>query len=113
VKDPSTALDALAREELGLNPHDLGSPIGAAASSFVSFGIGALLPLVPFVAHFGEHALEVSIGISAVALFSVGAVLSLLSGRSASGGGMRMLALGGAAGAATWSIGRALGVGIS
>jgi VIT1/CCC1 family predicted Fe2+/Mn2+ transporter len=113
VKDPATALDALAREELGLNPDDLGSPIGAALSSFVSFGFGAVLPLLPFVAGLGERALATSIAISAVALFAVGAILSLFSGRSALAGGSRMLALGGAAAAATWSIGKLLGVGMT
>ena len=44
---PEQALDALAREELGLNPDDLGSPVGAAASSFIAFSAGALLPLLP------------------------------------------------------------------
>jgi vacuolar iron transporter family protein len=113
VKDPATALDALAREELGLNPHDLGSPIGAAVSSFVSFGLGALLPVLPFALGGGEQALAASLAVAGVALFSVGATLSLFSGRSALAGGARMLALGGAAGAATWTIGKLLGVGLA
>lgn len=113
VRDPATALDALAREELGLNPDDLGSPIGAALSSFVAFAAGAALPLVPFLAGLGAQALVVSMGLSAVALFGVGAALSLFSGRGAFAGGIRMLAIGVAAGAATWGIGRALGVGLS
>ncbi|MFN2377250.1 MAG: VIT1/CCC1 transporter family protein [Candidatus Binatia bacterium] len=113
VKDPTTALDALAREELGLNPDDLGSPLAAAVSSFAAFTLGALLPLLPFAVGMGSSALAVSIAVSAVALFAVGAVLSLFSGRGALMGGTRMLALGAAAGAATWAIGRALGVGMS
>lgn len=112
VRDPATALDALAREELGLNPDDLGSPIGAAVSSFAAFSGGAVLPLLPFVMG-GGHALELSMGVSALALFGVGAALSLFSGRSAIGGGARMLSLGAAAGAATWLIGRLLGVGLA
>ncbi len=112
VRDPATALDALAREELGLNPDDLGSPLGAAAASFASFGAGAVLPLLPFALDLGPAALGVSIALSGIALFAVGAALSLFSGRGAWTGGARMLALGGAAGAATWAIGRMLGVGL-
>lgn len=113
VRDPKTALDALAREELGLNPDDLGSPLGAGASSFAAFSVGATLPLLPFVLGYGDSALGISIAVSAIALFAIGATLSLFSGRGAITGGMRMLVLGGAAGAATWAIGRMLGVGLS
>ncbi|HEY2774183.1 MAG TPA: VIT1/CCC1 transporter family protein [Candidatus Binatia bacterium] len=113
VRDPKTALDTLAREELGLNPDDLGSPLGAALSSFVSFAAGASLPLLPFVAGLGASALRISIALSSVALFALGAVLSLFSGRGAVAGGLRMLLLGAAAGAATWGIGALLGVGLS
>ncbi|MCA1733489.1 MAG: VIT1/CCC1 transporter family protein, partial [Acidobacteria bacterium] len=67
----------------------------------------------PFALGLGARALVVSIAISGVALFVVGAVLSLFSGRSGMAGGARMMALGAAAGAATWTIGRLLGVGIS
>ncbi|HXC51718.1 MAG TPA: VIT1/CCC1 transporter family protein [Candidatus Limnocylindrales bacterium] len=116
IKDPQTALDALAREELGLNPDDLGSPIGAAMASFVAFSCGALLPLLPFLPFVAGHvasALRISIAASAVALFGIGATLSLFSGRGAITGGIRMLAIGMCAGAATWGIGRMLGVGLS
>jgi len=112
VKDPKTAIDALAREELGLNPDDLGSPLGAAVASFAAFSAGAILPLVPFLLKL-DAALPVSIGASAIALFAVGAALSLFSGRGAVTGGLRMLGLGAVAGAATWAIGRMLGVGLS
>jgi VIT1/CCC1 family predicted Fe2+/Mn2+ transporter len=54
VADPEQALDTLAREELGLNPSELGSPVGAAASSFFSFAAGAALPLIPFLATSGN-----------------------------------------------------------
>lgn len=113
IRDPETALDALAREELGLNPDDLGSPVGAAVASFFSFGIGAFVPLLPFVAHWGDQALPISIGLSGLALALIGAALSLFSGRGAVRGGLRMLALGAGAGAATWAIGKAVGVGLS
>lgn len=110
IADPSKALDTLAREELGLNPEDLGSPIGAAASSFASFALGALVPLLPFILTRGSDALALSIGATAVALFAVGACLSLFTGRSALASGARMLAIGACAGAVTYGIGKVLGV---
>ncbi|MBS0327200.1 MAG: VIT1/CCC1 transporter family protein [Proteobacteria bacterium] len=110
VADPEHALDTLAREELGLNPAELGSPIGAAVSSLLSFAAGALLPLVPWLAGSGTRALAWTIGITVLALFGVGATLSLFTGRSATLSGLRMLALGAAAGAITFGIGHVLGV---
>ena len=110
VADPEHALDTLAREELGLNPDELGSPWGAAVSSFLSFAGGAVLPLLPFMIAPGPRALPVAIGITAVSLFGVGALLSLFTGRSALRSGLRMLALGGLAGAVTYGIGSLAGV---
>jgi VIT1/CCC1 family predicted Fe2+/Mn2+ transporter len=110
VADPEQALDTLAREELGLNPTELGSPAGAAASSFFSFAAGAALPLVPFLASSGNRALYTSVGVTCVALFGIGATLSLFTGRSAWHSGTRMLLLGGLAGAVTFGIGRLFGV---
>jgi len=112
IADPEHALDTLAREELGLNPEELGSPWGAAISSFLSFAAGALLPLAPFMLAPGSRALPVAIGITAIALFGVGALLSLFTGRSAWRSGARMLALGGLAGAITYAIGRIAGIAI-
>lgn len=113
LEDPEHALDTLAREELGLDPDQLGSPIGAAVASFAAFAAGALVPLLPFVFSSGSRALATSIGCTAVGLFAVGAVLSLFSGRSAWSGGLRMLGIGAAAGAATWAIGSWIGVGVA
>ncbi|NIO43857.1 MAG: hypothetical protein GTO41_29140 [Burkholderiales bacterium] len=113
IADPERALDALAREELGLNPDELGSPWGAAISSFVAFAVGALLPLLPFLVMSRHGALPLSIALTAVALFSVGAVLSLFIGRRAFLGGLRMLAIGGGAGALTFLIGKVLGVALA
>ena len=110
VADPEHALDTLAREELGLNPDELGSPLGAAASSFVSFATGALLPLLPYLIAPNNAPLPAAIGITAVALFGVGATLSLFTGRSAMFSGGRMLALGAVAGAITYAIGHFFGV---
>ncbi len=110
VADPDHALDTLAREELGLNPAELGSPLGAAASSFLAFGAGAALPLAPFLVANGPNALRIAIGVTAVALFGIGATLSLFTGRSAWFSGGRMLLLGAIAGAVTFGIGRLTGV---
>lgn len=111
--DKEQALNTLAREELGLNPDDLGSPAGAAIASFGAFAAGALLPLLPFVIRGFAHPIETAAGLSAAGLFTVGAVLSLFSGRNAWLGGARMLVIGAAAGLATFGIGKLLGVELS
>jgi VIT1/CCC1 family predicted Fe2+/Mn2+ transporter len=113
IADPERGLDALAREELGLNPDELGSPRGAALFSFLSFAAGALIPLMPFLIAGGDIALIASIAASAVALFLVGATLSLFTGRHAWRGGLRMLGIGAAAGALTYAMGSVLGVSLS
>ena len=110
VADPNHALDTLAREELGLNPAELGSPLGAAASSLSAFAAGAFVPLAPYVFGAGGNALGWSIGLTAAGLFSVGATLSLFTGRHAVYSGVRMLVLGGLAGGITYLLGRLLGV---
>jgi vacuolar iron transporter family protein len=113
TSDPRQALDALAREELGLDPEQLGSPWGAALFSFAAFTIGALIPLLPFL--FGTRAsnLAVSIALTGAALFGVGTTLSLFTGRNAFVGGARMLGIGSAAGFATYLIGKLLGVAVT
>jgi len=104
MANPEQALDTLAREELGLNPDDLGSPLGAAISSFIAFCIGASLPLIPFLFGLG-HGVTIAASLSGVALFVVGATLSLFSGKGAFLGGLRMLVIGAAAAGATYGIG--------
>jgi VIT1/CCC1 family predicted Fe2+/Mn2+ transporter len=109
VRTPEHALDTLAREELGLNPDELGSPWGAASASFGAFAGGALIPLMPWI--FGAAAsLQVSLGLAVTSLFAVGASLSLFTGRGALASGMRMVLIGAGAGAATWGIGQLFGV---
>ncbi len=112
IADPKTALDALAREELGLNPDDLGSASGAALWSFLAFSAGAILPLLPFVAGISSP-VPIAASIAGLALFGVGATMSLFSGRNAALGGARMLAIGALAGAATFGIGSLFGVAAS
>lgn len=110
VANPEQALDVLAREELGLNPDDLGSPWGAAISSFLAFAVGATLPLLPFLLGGSlPSAAYAGGGLSALGLFATGAAMSLFSGRNAFVGGLRMLAIGGGAGALTFAIGHLLG----
>ena len=111
--DKERALDFLARGKLGLNPDELGSPWGAAISSFFSFAAGAFVPVAPFLFTTGNTALMASIALAACALFAIGATISLFTGRSAVRDGLRMLAIGGGAGAATYLIGRLLGVSLS
>ena len=109
MRDPKHALNVLSREELGLNSDDLGSPWGAALFSFAAFALGAAVPLLPFVLHVGETALRWSILMTCCSLFAVGMLLSLFTGRDAVRGGLRMLSIGGLAGAFTWLIGAWLG----
>src|SRR5207248_11494255 len=113
VSDPEHALDTLAREELGLNPDELGSPWGAAISSLLSFAVGAAIPLLPFVFGAGARALPISAILTALALFAVGATLSLFTGRGALFSGARMMLLGALAAAVTFGVGRMFGVSVS
>ncbi len=113
MADPDRALDALAREELGLDPDGLYSPWRAAGVSFVAFAAGASLPLVPYLPILewsAGRALLVAILATLIALFAVGAAISMFTGRSAAITGLRMVAIGCLAGGATWLVGRALGV---
>jgi VIT1/CCC1 family predicted Fe2+/Mn2+ transporter len=112
-KDPATALDTHAREELGIDPDEgLGSPWGAASSSFLTFSIGALVPLVPFLFLEGTAAVIASALITALALLGVGVLTARLTGRSPLLAGLRMLAIGGTAAIVTYLIGLALGVSV-
>lgn len=110
MEDEELALDLMARQELGLDPDELGSPVGAALSSFASFAVGALIPLLPFVLLASVLALGVAVVVSALALFSIGALASRLSERPALFGGARMLMIGAAAAAVTFGIGKMFGV---
>ncbi|HXR89284.1 MAG TPA: VIT1/CCC1 transporter family protein [Steroidobacteraceae bacterium] len=110
---PDQALDVLAREELGLNPDDLGSPWGAAISSFLSFASGAVVPLIPFTLRLhGTAAVAGTAAVTAVSLFAVGMTLSLFTGRGAWRGAIRMVLIGGGAGLVSFLVGRAIGVAV-
>jgi VIT1/CCC1 family predicted Fe2+/Mn2+ transporter len=109
LKNPESAADTLVREELGLDPTDLGSPRGAALSSFAMFSVGAFLPLVPFLATTGRLAVSLSTAVAFVVLASVGALVGFLSGISVWRSALRMAGLGAIAAGVTYGIGRIFG----
>jgi vacuolar iron transporter family protein len=110
IADRSTALDTLAREELGIDPQELGgSAVVAAATSFVLFSIGAILPVAPYFFVSGTVAVVVSAAVSGAALFAIGALITVFTGRSALFSGGRQVLIGGAAAALTYIVGRAIG----
>jgi VIT1/CCC1 family predicted Fe2+/Mn2+ transporter/rubrerythrin len=111
-KDPQHALDTLVREELGLDPDELGSAWGAAGGSFVAFAIGALIPVIPYLLTTGGTAFVWALGLSVAALFAVGAGVSLLTGRSLLFSGGRQVLIGAAAAIVTYIVGRAIGVAV-
>ena len=110
MADPKVALDTMAREELGLDPSELGSPWGAAGSSFSAFVAGAVLPILPYIFGGGGSAVAISATLSGVALAAVGGSLAGISGRSVLWGGLRMLLAGGTAAAVTFAVGSVVGV---
>lgn len=112
-EDPERALDQLIREELGLDPDELGSPFGAAFGSFVAFAFGAFVPVLPYLVGGGVAAFTAAIGLSVIALFAVGAGVSLLTGRSVLFSGMRQVAIGAAAAIVTFGVGTAIGVSVA
>lgn len=108
---PDTALDTLAREELGIDPQQLGgSAASAAAVSFGLFALGALFPVAPLALLDGRPALVGAIASSAAALFAIGAATSLFTGRHPLFAGSRQLAIGLGAAAITYGLGRLIGV---
>jgi VIT1/CCC1 family predicted Fe2+/Mn2+ transporter len=113
VENPRTAVDTLAREELGLDPKQLGSPWMAAGSSFVAFIGGALIPVLPFLFSSGVLGLVASALLSCLALFGVGALISIFTARGPLLSGARMLAIGLLASAITYCVGWLLGVSVA
>jgi len=113
MADPEVALDVHAREELGVNPTQLGNPMVASASSFGSFALGAFVPLVPWLGGGGNNAVWASVilGLSVAAL--VGVVLARLTERSVVRTVARQLLVVGGACGATYLIGTALGTSVA
>lgn len=111
IADPAAALDTLAREELGIDPEELGgSAWVAAATSFLLFAVGAILPVLPFILLESHIAVISSLVLSAVGLFGLGAAITLMTGRGVFFSGLRQMAFGLAAAGVTYGIGRLMGV---
>ena len=113
IGNPKTAIDTLAREELGLDPSELGSPWTAAISSFLAFVVGAFVPVAPYLFVSGVAAWLASASLSFCALFGVGALLSIFTARGPLVSGTRMLVIGLVVSAITYGVGWLLGVSVS
>jgi VIT1/CCC1 family predicted Fe2+/Mn2+ transporter len=114
MANKETALDTLVREELGIDPGELGGSAWAAAgTSFFLFAAGAIVPVAPFFGLAGMSAVLLSVALSALGLFALGAGTSLFTGRGWVFSGIRQLAVGLAAALVTYAIGRLIGVAIS
>jgi VIT1/CCC1 family predicted Fe2+/Mn2+ transporter len=112
MADRQVALDTLTREELGLDPAQLGSPLAAAISSLLTFAAGALVVILPYFAGSGTAALVTAIVLAAAALVGVGAGIGVMNGRSPVRSGLRQLLLGGAAALVTYGIGHLIGANV-
>ena len=111
MANKDTALDTLVREELGIDPDELGgSAWTAGASSFLLFSVGAIFPVAPFLFLGGRTAVVASLVASGVALAAIGAGTSLFTGRSIAFSAFRQLLIGYAAAAITYAIGMLAGV---
>ncbi len=114
MSDQNSILDTLAREELGIDPGELGgSAYVAALTSFLLFSLGALFPLLPFAFLTGATAVYTSMGVSALALFLVGAAITLMTGRNVLFSGTRQVIIGITAALITYGIGKLIGVSVS
>lgn len=113
MRDPELALEVHAREELGIDPFDLGSPARAALASFLSFSVGALIPLVPWFFADGGVGVALSIIAGSVGALLVGAGLARFTRRPAWASALRQLAIAVAAAAVTYAVGAAIGAGTS
>ncbi|MEU9169447.1 VIT1/CCC1 transporter family protein [Streptomyces sp. NPDC048420] len=109
-KDPEQALEIHAREELGIDPGDLPSPLVAAVSSFGSFALGALLPVLPYL--LGATVLWPALLLALLGLFACGAVVARVTARTWWYSGLRQLVLGGAAAGVTYALGSLFGTAV-
>jgi len=110
MRTPELALETHAREELGINPSSLGVPVQAAGASFATFGLGALLPLIPWLFATGTAAAVGSVIIGGVAALAVGAALAVFTERPWWLSSLRQLAFTAVPAAITFGIGQAIGV---
>jgi len=111
MRDPELALETHAREELGIDPNELGSPVSASLSSFLAFALGAVLPLLPWFFTKGTSATVTSVVVGAVAAVGIGVALSSFTGRSAMWSAARQLAIATLAAGVTFAVGSAVGGG--
>ncbi|MEX2658425.1 MAG: VIT1/CCC1 transporter family protein, partial [Acidimicrobiales bacterium] len=111
MSDPELALQTHAREELGIDPDELGSPWGAAASSFVAFSLGAVVPLAPWFFADGAGAVVASVVLTVIAALVVGAALAHFTGRSKVHSSLRQAGIAAFAASVTWVLGNLVGVG--
>jgi vacuolar iron transporter family protein len=110
MSDSKTALEAMSREELGIDPQELGgSPWTAAGSSFLLFSVGAIIPVLPFALVHGRAATFASLGASAAGLLVIGFAITLFTGRGVLFTGLRQLLFGLGAAGVTFAIGHAIG----
>ncbi len=113
ISSPADALDTLAREELGIDPEELGgSAAVAAGTSFLLFALGASLPIVPFTFLSGTAAALASAALSLLGLFAIGALITIVTGRGVLFSGTRQVLIGSAAAALTFGIGAAIGTAV-
>jgi len=114
IANKETALDTLVREELGIDPDELGGSAWAAAStSFLLFAVGAIFPVAPYFALTGEPAVVVSLAASGLALFLIGAGTSLFTGLGVLFSGLRQVLVGFAAAGVTYGVGKLIGVAVT
>jgi VIT1/CCC1 family predicted Fe2+/Mn2+ transporter len=114
IKDEAAALDTMAREELGINPEEMGGSAWiAAGSSFCFFATGAIIPVAPFFFLSGYLGIAVSAALALLGLFGIGAGISLLTGRGVLYSGLRQVIFGVLAAGVTFGLGRLLGVSLS
>lgn len=118
MKNSEQALDTLAREELGLNPDELGSPVKVALSSFTAFAIGAVVVVLPYLFFLGSQAsstapLALAIALAVSAMLAVGGLVGRLSGRGVVFSALRQLMWGAGAAGVTFIVGSIIGVNIS
>jgi len=104
---PDKALAVHALEELGVDPGELPSPVVAAGASLASFAVGAIIPLIPYLA--GLHLMVLSLGLAAVAAIAGGGIVARLTDRPFWRGAVRQLVLGACAAAITYLIGVGVG----
>jgi VIT1/CCC1 family predicted Fe2+/Mn2+ transporter len=113
MAQPDVALDLMAREELGLNPDDLGSPWGAAISSFLAFALGAVVPLLPYALAEGRTALVSALLLAGLVLGLVGWLTAQFTDRPPLFGALRALLIGAVATGVTYVVGHLVGQGVA